>query len=161
MKRLVPATIMLVIGAQLIALAAPDRRLILVMSGIALGFGLLAIRWMLVYESRPGADVLPANDAGKALDRWLSRTETLISRAETSRADWDRHLRPMLARQYELATGQKRAKDRAAYHATGRMLFGADLWTWVDPENVSRTGNNETGPGRDVLDEILQRLEAV
>ena len=93
--------------------------------------------------------------------RWLSRTETLISRAESTRRDWDRHLRPMLARQFEMATGQKRIKDRTAYQATGQMLFGAELWTWVDPENVSRTGGAEPGPGREALDEILQRLERV
>ncbi len=67
----------------------------------------------------------------------------------------------MLARQYEMATGQKRSKDRAAYNATGKMLFGADLWAWVDPENVARDGVEEPGPGREALDEILQRLERV
>jgi hypothetical protein len=41
------------------------------------------------------------------------------------------------------------------------MLFGADLWAWVDPENVSRSGVTEPGPGREALDEILQRLERV
>ena len=43
--------------------------------------------------------------------------------------------------------------------ATGRMMFGDELWQWVDPGNVSRTGRNEPAPGRAVLDEILQRLE--
>ena len=41
------------------------------------------------------------------------------------------------------------------------MLFGDDLWLWVDPENVRATGIDEPGPGREVLDEILQRLERV
>ena len=67
----------------------------------------------------------------------------------------------MLARQFEMATGQKRIKDREAYHATGQMLFGADLWVWVDPENVARRGADEPGPGREALDQILQRLERV
>jgi hypothetical protein len=67
----------------------------------------------------------------------------------------------MLARQFEMATGQKRIKDRAAYQATGQMLFGAELWTWVDPENVLRSGTEQPGPGREALDEILQRLERV
>jgi hypothetical protein len=60
-----------------------------------------------------------------------------------------------------MATGQKQSKDRAAFQATGRMLFGAELWSWVDPQNVSRTGGDEPGPGREALDEILQRLEQV
>ena len=61
-----------------------------------------------------------SDDAAESLRRWLSRTETLISRAESTRTDWDRHLRPMLARQFEMATGQRRIKDHAALHATGR-----------------------------------------
>jgi hypothetical protein len=67
----------------------------------------------------------------------------------------------MLARQFELATGHRQAKNREAFQATGRMLFGAQLWQWVDPQNVSRTGGEEPGPGRAALDEILQRLERV
>jgi len=91
----------------------------------------------------------------------MSRTETLITRAESTRSDWDRHLRPMLARQFELATGQRQARNLAAFHATGTMLFGPQLWQWVDPQNVSRSGESEPGPGRDALDEILRRLEQV
>ncbi|MDT5014520.1 MAG: hypothetical protein QOD39_680, partial [Mycobacterium sp.] len=122
---------------------------------------LLTLRFYLVRG--PGYDPgdPPANDPAESLRRWLSRTETLISRAESTRRDWDRHLRPMLARQFEMATGQRQAKDHAAFHATGSMLFGAELWAWVDPQNVSRTGGNEPGPGRDALDQILRRLEQV
>lgn len=161
MKKLVAATFLLVIGAEAIALAAPDRSQILVMSGAAVAVALLSVRWYLVREAEPGDDDQRADYAAESLQRWLSRTETLISRSEATRTDWDRHLRPMLARQFELATGQKRSKDRMAYHATGEMLFGADLWAWVDPENVSRTGRDEPGPGRSALDEILQRLERI
>jgi hypothetical protein len=121
---------------------------------------LLALRLYLVHE--PSAeDGALNNDAAESLRRWLSRTETLVSRSESSRRDWDRHLRPMLARQFELATGQRQARNRTAFHATGTMLFGAELWAWVDPQNVSRTGEGEPGPGRDALAEILRRLEQV
>jgi hypothetical protein len=41
------------------------------------------------------------------------------------------------------------------------MLFGAELWAWVDPENVARAGSDAPGPGREALGEILQRLEQV
>jgi hypothetical protein len=95
------------------------------------------------------------------LQRWLSRTEMLVSRAESTRRDWDRHLRPMLARQFELATGQRQSRNQTAFRATGTMLFGQELWAWVDPQNVSRTGDSEPGPGREALDEILRRLERV
>ncbi|MGO4444371.1 hypothetical protein AB4Z42_13540 [Mycobacterium sp. 2YAF39] len=161
MKKLVAAGFLIVIGVELMAFAGADRRLILIMSGIALACALLAVRWFLLREAELGDEEPRADDAAESLRRWLSRTETLISQADATRRDWDRHLRPTLARQFEMATGQKRAKDRAAYNATGRMLFGTDLWAWVDPENVARGGVDEPGPGRDALDEILQRLERV
>ena len=121
---------------------------------------LLGLRVYLVRE--PGyEDAAFSNDAAESLRRWLSRTETLVSRSDSTRRDWDRHLRPMLARQFELATGQRQARNHAAFHATGAMLFGPELWAWVDPQNVSRTGGDEPGPGREALDEILRRLEQV
>ena len=89
------------------------------------------------------------NGLEESLRGWLSRTETLIHRSESTRTDWDRHLRPMLARRFAIATGQQQAKDPAAFHATGQMLFGAELWAWVDPNNVAQTGAARTraGPG--------------
>jgi hypothetical protein len=91
----------------------------------------------------------------------MSRTETLISWSESTRSDWDRHLRPMLARQFGIATGQKQNKNPVAFRATGRMLFGDELWAWVDPDNVARTDKQGPGPGRSALDEILRKLEQV
>jgi hypothetical protein len=95
------------------------------------------------------------------LRRWLSSTQTTICWSDSTRADWDRHLRPMLARRFAIATGQRQAKDPATFSATGQMLFGAELWKWVDPNNVTRTGSREPGPGRGALEEILQKLEQV
>lgn len=161
MKRLVAAGFLLVVAAELMVLAAPDRSMALVISGLALAVALLGLRWYLVRDPAAGAREAPVDDAAESLRRWLSRTETLISRADSTRRNWDRHLRPMLARQFEMATGQKRLKDPAAYSATGKMLFGAQLWAWVDPENVARSDANEPGPGRAALDEILQRLERI
>jgi hypothetical protein len=161
MKKLVAAGIFTVVLVELAAIAVVDRQLILVVVGVMVGVVLLTLRWFLMREHRPSPEYAPTNDAAEALRRWMSRTETLISRSEATRRDWDRHLRPMLARQFEMATGQKQSKDRAAFQATGRMLFGAELWSWVDPQNVSRAGGDEPGPGREALDEILQRLEQV
>jgi hypothetical protein len=160
MKRIVAAGVLLVVGAELLALAGRNRGLILIVSGIAVACALLGMRWYLVRESALDEEQR-SDDAAESLRRWLSRTETLISQSEATRRDWDRHLRPTLARQFEMATGQKRSKDRAAYNATGQMLFGPELWAWVDPENVARKGIDEPGPGRMALDEILQRLERV
>jgi hypothetical protein len=67
----------------------------------------------------------------------------------------------MLARRFAITTGLNHAKDPAAFDATGRMLFGPQLWAWVNPNNVAQTGARESGPGRATLAEILERLEAV
>ncbi|HEX2401490.1 MAG TPA: hypothetical protein VHJ79_16110 [Mycobacterium sp.] len=161
MKKLVAAGIFIVALVEVVAFAVLDRELVLVVVGVMVGLVLLALRYYLVHE--PGYDSGDAvgNDPAESLRRWLSRTETLISRSDSTRRDWDRHLRPMLARQFELATGQRQTRNHTAFHATGTMLFGAELWAWVDPQNVSRTGDSEPGPGRDALDEILRRLEQV
>jgi hypothetical protein len=161
MKRLVATGVCVVVTVELVAFVLLDRELFLVASGAMVALVLLTFRWYLAREAELAAAEPRFNDAAESLRRWLSRTETLISRAEATRRDWDRHLRPMLARQFELATGHRQAKDRAAFQATGQMLFGAELWAWVDPQNVSRTGADEPGPGRAALDEILQRLEQV
>jgi hypothetical protein len=161
MKKYVAAGVFVVVTGELVTLVLLDRELFLMASGLIVAIVLLALRWLLVRETQPDLGAGSANDSAESLRRWLSRTETLISRSDSTRRDWDRHLRPMLARQFELATGHRQVKDPAAFQATGRMLFGAELWTWVDPQNVSRTGGEEPGPGRAALDEILQRLERV
>ena len=161
MKKLVAAAVLTMVLVELTAFAMLDRELILIVVGVMLALVLLALRLYLVREPEPEPGGAWGNDPAESLRRWLSRTEGLISRSESTRRDWDRHLRPMLARQFEMATGQRQAKDYTAFHATGNMLFGAELWAWVDPQNVSRTGEAEPGPGRDALDKILRRLEQV
>ena len=158
MRKLVAAAFFMVIGVELLALLLPERRYVLVGTGAATALGLLTLRWYLARDAdSEGGEV--RNDPAESLRRWLSRTETLISWSDSTRRDWDRHLRPMLARQFELATGQKQNKDRAGYQATGQVLFGAELWQWVDPQNVVPTRGAEPGPGRAALSEILHRLE--
>lgn len=161
MKKLVAAGLCLVVGVQLLAMLMPDRRWVLATAGVAVALSLLALRWFLVRGIKPELSTPGANDAEESLRRWLSRTETLISWSESTRSDWDRHLRPMLARQFGIATGQKQNKNPEGFRATGRILFGDELWAWVDPENVARTNNHVPGPGRSALDEILRRLEQV
>jgi hypothetical protein len=158
-KKLVAAGLCLVIGVQVLAMLSPDRRFALVIAGVAVAVSLLALRWYLVRGTAEASAGPSPNDAEESLRRWLSRTETLISWSDSTRSDWDRHLRPMLARQFGIATGQKQNKNRDGFRATGRMLFGDELWAWVDPENVARTNQHVPGPGREALDEILRRLE--
>jgi hypothetical protein len=161
LKKLVAAGLCLVIGVQLLAMLMPDRGLVLVTVGLAVAVTLLALRWYLVRGSEDGAVAEGVNGAEESLRRWMSRTETLISWSESTRSDWDRHLRPMLARQFGIATGQKQNKNPEGFRATGRMLFGDELWAWVDPDNVARTDKQAPGPGRSALDQILRKLEQV
>ncbi len=160
MKKLVVLGLCVVVAVELMAITA-DRGSALLASGIALAAVLLALRWFLVGDVERAPAQPTSDDPAESLRRWRSRTETLIRWSESSRADWDRHLRPKLAREFQMATGHRPGKDPAALQATGRMLFGTELWEWVDPGNVARTGGHEPGPGRAALDEILQRLEQI
>ncbi|MEE6134789.1 hypothetical protein SKC41_00385 [Mycobacterium sp. 050128] len=160
MKRLIALGVCLIVGAELLVLIVHDRPLVLVASGVALALVLLNVRRLLGHGSEPAADV-DADDLGDSLRRWLATTETTIRWSESTRTDWDRHLRPMLARRYEIATGQRLAKDPVAFQSTGRMLFGAELWEWVNPNNIERSADHQPGPGRAAFEEILRRLEQV
>jgi hypothetical protein len=158
MKRVVALGFLLIVGVELLTLTLHARQLLLDVSGVALALVLLSVRRVLGQRTTSPAELEP-DDLGESLRRWLSSTESTIRWSESTRTDWDRHLRPMLARRYEIATGQKQSKDPAAYHAGGRMLFGAQLWEWVNPNNVTRTGDHSPGPGRAALGEILRKLE--
>jgi hypothetical protein len=160
MKRLIALGICLIVGIELLALILHGRQFLLAASGLGLALVLLNVRRHLGrgMEPPPGGD---PDGLGDSLRRWLSTTETTIRWSDSTRADWDRHLRPMLARRYEMTTGLRHSKDPAAYHASGQMLFGAELWQWVNPNNVTRSGDHQPGPGRAALEEILRKLEQV
>ncbi|MCU1698504.1 MAG: hypothetical protein JWR34_4567 [Mycobacterium sp.] len=159
MNKLVVAGIALIVVVGALSLSLPDRRLFPLMVGAMTAVALLTVRWLLARDVRIASDDTRARDPGEALRRWLARTENLVQRAESSRSDWDKHLRPMLARQFELASGQRKAKDPSAFRASALMVFGQELWAWVDPDNVDRSGGLEPGPGRAVLNDVLERLE--
>ena len=148
------------IGAAAVPVS-PNRELALRAAAGVAAVAVLAARWVLERDEHDEVDASMARDPAETLRRWLVRTETLVAWSETTRADWDKHLRPMLARQFELATGQRKREDANAFRATAEMVFGRDLWRWVDPDDVSRTGRSEPGPGRAVLGELLSRLERV
>jgi len=160
MRKLIALGICLIVGTELLALILHDRRFVLAASGVAAALVLLNIRRFLGRGIHPEAEA-DADDLGDALRRWLATTETTIRWSDSTRMDWDRHLRPILARRFEIATGHGQAKDPAAFHASGQMLFGPELWEWVNPNNVTRTGGHEPGPGRAKLEEILERLAQV
>jgi hypothetical protein len=159
--KLVVAGIGVIVGIGALALSLPDRRLIPWIVGAVTAVALLTVRWLLARDVRTAVDDSHARDPGETLRRWLARTENLVQRSESSRSDWDKHLRPMLARQFELASGQRKAKDPSAFRASALMVFGPELWEWVDPDNVDRSGGLEPGPGRPVLNDVLERLEQI
>ncbi len=135
---------------------AIDRRWALPVAAAAVAVFAIVLRDSFV-GVRPERQTEPVADAAlESLLGWQSRTEAMIGWADASRASWDRYLRPRLAREFMLAT---RIKDPAALAATGAMVFGAELWQWVDPNNAPAGGRDEPGPGRAALEEILRRLE--
>jgi hypothetical protein len=160
MKRLIALGVSVILSAEVAALVQHDRRFVLWAAGAATLFALVNARQVLGHGLGSPPAAAP-NALEESLRSWLSRTETLIRRSESTRLDWDRHLRPMLARRFALTTGQNQAKDPEAFDATGRMLFGPQLWAWVNPNNVAQTGGREPGPGRATFAEILDRLEQV
>ena len=135
-----------------------DRRWALPVSAAAVAVFAIVLRDSFV-GVRPERRAEPvADDATAAMVAWQSRTEAMIGWADASRASWDRYLRPRLAREFMLAT---RIKDPTVLAASGRMVFGDELWRWVDPNNAPLGGRDEPGPGRAALEEILRRLEDI
>lgn len=159
MTKILGGGIAVVVAVELLVLAADRRSMLLLVTGIAVALVLLGfVLWLASTEDDAG-QVESDSLAVEALRRWRSRTEIKLSWSEGSRGDWDRHLRPLLAREFSSSTGHRQTKDRAALVASGRVLFGPTLWQWVDPLNVSFADRDDPGPGRTALDEILERLE--
>jgi hypothetical protein len=125
-------------------------------AGVAVVIFGLQIRAHLVAASRPAEPDDGLDPALESLYRWKAQTESMLQWADATRGEWDRYLRPKLARDFLQATRQK---DPAAMKAAGRLLFGDDLWQWVDPDNVSPSRREEPAPGRATLENILVRLE--
>ncbi len=157
MTRLIAGGFVVIVLIETVAFVV-DPRAALPAAGAALaGFALLAAGRLAGAQTAPAA-ASRGSAAEESLRRWRAQTETLIAWADSTRGDWDRHLRPRLAREYLMATGQQ---ESAAQRETGLMVFGEDLWPWVDPRNIPRTDRDAPGPGRSALQEILRRLEQI
>lgn len=153
-----------VIVIAVIELVAVERArgLLLIVAGIPVAVALGWLIWSLLERAEAGdADAIDDMDNGPAemLRRWHARAQMLADRADGSRADWDRHLRPLLAKEFELSSGQRVAKNRRAVEAAGVHQFGPELWRWVDPANSALRDQAGRAPGRAALDEILSRLQ--
>ncbi len=141
-----------------------QRALIPVLTGVPVLMGLgLLLRSLAGRTGTPTADDSADDDIengpAEMLYRWHARAQMLADRADGTRADWDRHLRPLLAKEFELSSGHRIAKDRRATEAAGVLQFGPELWRWVDPANSALREQKTRAPGRAALDEILRRLQ--
>ncbi|MFI1914429.1 hypothetical protein [Nocardia sp. NPDC020380] len=164
--------IAIVIGAVVLAalfefLAFGNQRdTLLPVAGLPVAGGLGLLVWSLVQRSRRIAPQGPAdheidNGPAEMLRRWEARASMLADRSEGSRAEWDRHLRPLLAKEFELTSGHRMAKNRRALETAGQLQFGPELWRWVDPANSALRDQEGKAPGRAALDEILRRLQTM
>ncbi|MFI5780063.1 hypothetical protein [Nocardia sp. NPDC051570] len=162
---IVGGAIVMIALIELIALA-DQRALIPLLVGAPLVGALALLIWSLLERTRTESRNDPADDEidngpAEMLRRWRARAQMLAERADGSRAEWDRHLRPLLAKQFELSSGHRIAKNRRATESAGLMQFGPELWRWVDPADSALRDQHTRAPGRAALDEILRRLQSM
>lgn len=145
--------------AQVVLIAVGLRDLLPLAGGtaVALVLWVFAAHLLGDADDRRSAQVQETPD--EALQRWRARTEVMVSRADGTRGDWDRHLRPLLAREFQMTTGHRQHKDPKAMDDAGRLVFGDRLWPWVSPTAASFDDRDGPAPGGTALDEILTELE--
>ncbi|MBF6173133.1 hypothetical protein [Nocardia blacklockiae] len=165
-RRVITGTaIVVIVAVEAIALG-DQREALPLLAGVPVLIALGLLVRSLAERSRTPALEGPADDEidngpAEMLRRWRARAQMLAERADGSRADWDRYLRPLLAKEFELSSGHRIAKNRRATEAAGQLLFGPELWRWVDPANSATRDHNTRAPGRAALDEILRRLQSM
>ncbi|MEV6658565.1 hypothetical protein [Nocardia fluminea] len=156
-------TAVLAVAVIEVTLVRLDRDSVLLAVAVPVAAALAMLVWSLrhrVIREEPLTDYID-NGPAEMLGRWHARAEMLTARADGTRADWDRHLRPLLAKEFELSTGLRVSKNRRATEAAGQLQFGPELWRWVDPANSALRDHTGRAPGREALDEILRRLQTM
>ncbi|MBH0778506.1 hypothetical protein [Nocardia bovistercoris] len=158
---IVTVAILFVVIAETVALVRGPMALT-VLAALPVAFALFHLT-VTLRERAADADEEPAsemeNGPAEMLYHWRARAQMLADRSEGTRADWDRHLRPLLAKEFESSAGLRVAKDRKATEAAGVLQFGPELWRWVDPANSALRDQASSAPGRAALEEILRRLQ--
>lgn len=155
MSRLLAGGFLGVLVAEVIGVVI-GWRWALPVAGAAVALFAWQIRAHLAAAGRAPREEAGTDPALESLHRWKDQTESMLQWADATRGEWDRYLRPKLARDFLQATRQK---EPVAIKAAGRLLFGDELWQWVDPDNVSPARRQDPAPGRATLDTILQKLE--
>ncbi|MBH0781569.1 hypothetical protein [Nocardia bovistercoris] len=115
---------------------------------------------VLATSATPSRASAPAteDDWARAEARRRIRAEALLRHVDGSRAEWDSRVRPMLAREFRSALGDRARTDSAAADL-GHEILGLELWRWVDPAAATVTARDDEGPGRELFIRILDRLE--
>jgi hypothetical protein len=160
-RTLLPAGLLALAVTEVALLTFGQRQWLLPVAGVAVALLIFLLRQVLNTSAEESGNTEPASGTQEVLERWMARNALLISWAEGNQEDWDRHLRPLLAREFALASGIQARQDPAAHTASGLLVFGEDLWKWVDPDNTASTNKQRAlpGPGKTVLNEVLERLE--
>ncbi|UGT53045.1 hypothetical protein [Nocardia asteroides] len=156
-------TAVIVVAALELLLVRMARDAVLLAVALPVAVALAMLVWSMrqrVVREEPLTEYID-NGPAEMLGRWHARASMLTARADGTRADWDRHLRPLLAKEFELSTGLRVAKNRRATEAAGQLQFGPELWRWVDPANSALRDQVGRAPGRAALDEILRRLQTM
>lgn len=139
-----------VILAQIVAIGGGIWPMVMVAGGLGALFAIIYLIAGAVKEPEEPASKIPF-DTTEALDHWRARTEVLVSWADGTALEWDRHIRPIIGREVQTALGGRVTSER------GEFAFGP-WWAWVDPK---AHGTGQNSPGREGLDEILKRLELI
>lgn len=92
-------------------------------------------------------------------DPAVLRARATIAWAEGTRMDWDRHVRPVLARELGELFRSRRDPESMPANEIGQRMLGGELWALVDPRHPFTTELDQPGPGRAGLTAILDRLE--
>lgn len=129
-----------------------------VASGVAVLVLIGSTLWVVSRALPRAARPTPAADAAES-DSTLAHAQVAVSWASGTRRDWDRHVRPVLARQLDEVLGPRRTSEDSR-RAAGELLFGPLLWPLVDPHDAFTTRLDSPGPGRQALAAILNRLES-
>ncbi|MCX5043277.1 hypothetical protein OG921_08855 [Aldersonia sp. NBC_00410] len=159
MTRVVVGSVVLLVLLEVALVAGPLREWLLLACAGVLAIALWGVLSRALKPAPPGPTTPADTTPDDALRRWRERTRMQLAWADGTRGDWDRHVRPMVARDFQLALGRRFDGSTAGLDAAGNVMFGAELWTWVDPSGVRGAERDRPGPGREVLGEILDRLE--
>lgn len=163
MTRIVAGGVAVLVLVEIVLVGGPAREWVFVAVALVLAGVLAALRVRIGPDGGQSAGAVPDPTPNEVLQRWRDRTRIQLAWADGSRGDWDRHLRPMLARDFQLAMGRRfdspGPPGANSLDSAGAMMFGDELWQWVDPSAVAADNREQPGPGREVLEDILVRLE--